>query len=136
MRLPLVVAVVACVFLSAGCTTGPGSSSGAESTADRATVVKLSAAATPADPAVEQPTLLAEVSADTRYRDCLLSSGFDPEGVQVLYDDAGEPWWVKTGHDVPPALHGPCFTAIGGEASGMSSWGNMPRGASLAASND
>ena len=133
--MPLVVAV-ACAFLSAACTTSPESSSGAESTTDRVAVAEVTAATAPTDPATEQTTVVDEARADTQYRDCLLSGGFDPEGVQVLFNDTGKPWWVKTGHDVPAALHGPCFTAIGGEVNGMSSWGHSPSdGQSIAPSD-
>lgn len=62
-------------------------------------------------------------SLDDQYEACLLDLGFDPEGVQVLLDEAGKPWWVKTGHNVPADHHGSCFAAIGGEPNGLPSWG-------------
>lgn len=60
---------------------------------------------------------------DGRYEACLLASGFDPGGVQVLIDETGEPWWVKTGRNVPADIHGPCFEEIGGTWNGLASWG-------------
>jgi len=57
------------------------------------------------------------------YRDCLLEQGFDPEGVQVIVDGAGVPWWVKTGHNVPGGLHGYCLEAIGGAPTSNTSYG-------------
>lgn len=64
-----------------------------------------------------------ERSLNRQYETCLLDAGFDPKGVQVLLDDMGAPWWVKTGHNVPADLHGPCYRQIGGEPNGLPSWG-------------
>lgn len=64
-----------------------------------------------------------EADLDALYRECLLERGFDPQGVQVLVDDAGVPWWVKTGHNVPSGLHGDCFEVIGGAPTSATSYG-------------
>lgn len=71
----------------------------------------------PAEEAVSNSLL------DDQYEACLLAGGFNPEGVQLLLDEGGRPWWVKTGHDVPAKLHGRCFQQIGGEPTGLSSHG-------------
>lgn len=62
-----------------------------------------------------------ELSVD--YDDCLQREDFDAGGVQVLIDDAGAPWWVKTGRIVPAEIHGACLVEIGGEPTDRSSWG-------------
>lgn len=64
---------------------------------------------------------------DDLYQECLSAMAFDPAGAQVLIDETGKPWWVKTGLDVPPDLHGPCLAEIGGEPNGLSSWGDFGR---------
>lgn len=70
------------------------------------------------------------------YRACVEQAGFEVGPVQVLLwqDDpgrpaggptprVGQPWWVKTGRDVPADIHRPCFTSIGGDDPHMSSYG-------------
>jgi hypothetical protein len=61
---------------------------------------------------------------DRAYDGCVKARGFDPGGVQVLLREGSVPWWVKTGHDVPAAMHRPCLQAIGGADPGLSSHGN------------
>jgi hypothetical protein len=71
-----------------------------------------------------------------RYERCARAAGVDPGGVQVLLWEsndpvsfgapapaAGQPWWVKTGRDVPASIHRPCFRAIGGAEVEQSSHG-------------
>jgi len=50
---------------------------------------------------------------DESYERCARTFGFDPGGVQVLSDRSGRPMWVKTGRDVPAAVHRPCFQVAG-----------------------
>ena len=61
---------------------------------------------------------------DRAYDSCVKARGFDPGGVQVLVGDGAVPWWVKTGRDVPAAIHRPCLQAIGGADPRLSSHGN------------
>jgi hypothetical protein len=61
---------------------------------------------------------------DESYEKCARAFGFDPGGVQVLVDASGRPMWVKTGRDVPAAVHRPCFQAVGGTDPFQSSHGN------------
>lgn len=62
-------------------------------------------------------------SLSVEYEACLQDLGFEPGGVQVLVDENGRPWWVKTGNGVPADLHGPCIEQIGGRSNGLSSHG-------------
>ncbi len=59
---------------------------------------------------------------EDRYNSCLVNASFDAGGVQIIWSEDGSPSFVKTGHDVPAEFHGPCWTAIGGDTNGMSSW--------------
>lgn len=61
---------------------------------------------------------------DESYEKCARALGFDPGGVQVLVDASGRPMWVKTGRDVPAAVHRPCFQVVGGNDPFQSSHGN------------
>jgi hypothetical protein len=61
---------------------------------------------------------------DESYEKCARALGFDPGGVQVLVDTSGRPMWVKTGRDVPAAVHRPCFQVVGGNDPFQSSHGN------------
>ena len=61
---------------------------------------------------------------DRTYETCVAAFGFDPGGVQVLLGDGATPWAVKTGRDVPAAIHRPCFRMIGGADPQRSSHGN------------
>ena len=75
------------------------------------------------------------VDLDAEYYACALAAGFDPGGVQVLrwsgtegpagagLPAPGTPYWVKTGRDVPAAVHGPCLARIGGTDPHRSSHG-------------
>lgn len=74
--------------------------------------------------ATSEPGVVAETELDESYRDCVTRKGFEPGGVQVLLDEEGRPWWVKTGRDVPNEFHNPCFVGIGGETTELSSHGN------------
>jgi hypothetical protein len=86
-------------------------------------------------PSLRPPTQTA--SQDDRYESCVKAARFDPGGVQVLVSVAGEvrpdndptmptgtPVWVKTGRDVPAAIHRPCLQAVGGKKTQTSSYGN------------
>lgn len=63
---------------------------------------------------------------DARYEQCAIAAGFDPGGVQVVTATDGKAELVKTGRDVPAAIHGPCFEEVGGTDPGRSSHGNVP----------
>ena len=75
----------------------------------------------PADGRAGQAT----ASLDMKYDACAKAAGFDPGGVQVVIRE-GEttPAWVKTGRDVPTAIHRPCFAEIGGADQNHSSHGH------------
>ena len=67
------------------------------------------------------------VGLDAGYEACVVAGGFDPGGVQVVVAETGVPEWVKTGRDVPAAIHGPCLVQIGGTDPQASSHG-IPSG--------
>jgi len=58
-----------------------------------------------------------------QYLECVVAAGVDLRNAQVLVTERGIPWHVKTGIDVPGAVHGPCLAVIGGPATVQSSWG-------------
>ncbi|HVF04967.1 MAG TPA: hypothetical protein VNA20_09015 [Frankiaceae bacterium] len=95
----------------------------------------------PATSSPASPATVGGPDLDARYDACVRARGFDPGGVQVLLwvarlgrpttgpagpadPEVGAPWWVKTGRDVPAAIHRPCLVAIGGADPHMSSHGN------------
>ena len=61
---------------------------------------------------------------DETYEECARVLGFDPGGAQVLLDTSGRATWVKTGRDVPTAVHRQCFQVVGGIDPFQSSHGN------------
>lgn len=99
MRMPLVFVHLAVLGLVA-CASDVEAGLPNEPTADR---TAMEPAVIVPDEAISNArkatAVVAQADADDRYRDCLLAHEFDPEGVQVLLDDSGKPWWVKTGHD-------------------------------------
>lgn len=77
----------------------------------------------PAPPPHERPpTEVGPQALSDAYEACATGAGFLPGGVQVLVA-GGTPVWVKSGRDVPAAVHRPCFRLIGGIDPHRSSWG-------------
>jgi hypothetical protein len=58
------------------------------------------------------------------YLACAREKGFDPQVADVLVDRSDKPTFVKTGNEVPAAVHRPCLVRLGGDDPHTTSYGN------------
>lgn len=104
--------------------------------APRQVAVATARATTSAATTASPQSAVGPVELSDRYSGCAVAAGYDPGGTQVLLwtsadavampdtaREIGRPFWVKTGREVPAAVHGPCLEAIGGQDPGASSYG-------------
>jgi hypothetical protein len=57
------------------------------------------------------------------YLACAREKGFDPQVAEVFVNRSDKPMFVKTGHEVPAAVHRPCWVRLGGDDPFSTSYG-------------
>jgi hypothetical protein len=61
------------------------------------------------------------------YLACAREKGFDPQVAEVFVNHSDKPMFVKTGNEVPAAVHRPCWVRLGGDDPFSTSYGNGSR---------